>query len=289
MSLTKNNQLKINSLIQEYFALKVGKEELLKIINQAEIVEAVYNSNAIENSTLTLSETEKILIDLEVSRAASVREIFEAKNLAKLSQYLNEKQNLGALNLEIALFLHSILLSNINDNWAGRIRQAGEFVRVGTHVAPAPEQVEGLVLDLLRDYQSDMSNYFLNKIAKFHLDFENIHPFCDSNGRIGRSLINYQLLQLGLPPIIIRDSSKKDYYQGFKDYSKSNLKTMENVITLAFVESLHKRLAHLKGLRIVNLSDYIKSNQFLAPATTMNAKRQNIPAFRHNGIWKIGI
>jgi Fic family protein len=289
MSLTKNNQLGINSLIQEYFAIKVGKEELLKIINQAEIVEAVYNSNAIENSTLTLTETEKILIDLEVGRAASVREIFEAKNLAKLSQYLNEKQNLQSLDMEMVLFLHSILLSNINDNWAGRIRQAGEFVRVGTHVAPAPEQVEGLVLDLLRDYQSDMSNHFLTKIAKFHLDFENVHPFCDGNGRIGRSLINFQLLQLGLPPIIIRDTNKKDYYQGFKDYSTGNLKTMESVVMLAFFESLHKRLTHLKGLKIINLSDYIKTNSLSAPAITMNAKRQNIPAFRHNGIWKIGV
>lgn len=75
---------RIRALKQEYDHLRIGKESLLKIIDEAEIAEGVYNSNAIENSTLTLPETEKILLELEVSHDLSLREIFEAKNLARV-------------------------------------------------------------------------------------------------------------------------------------------------------------------------------------------------------------
>lgn len=57
----------------------------MALVDETEVPEAVYNSNAIENSTLTLKETEKILLEMAVSREVSVREVFEAKNLARLA------------------------------------------------------------------------------------------------------------------------------------------------------------------------------------------------------------
>ena len=95
-----------------------------------------------------------------------------------------------------------MLMGGIDDGIAGRFRRRGEYVRVGTHIAPAPEQVERMMGDILIEYSSDLDSYFLDKIARFHLDFEIIHPFCDGNGRIGRVLINVQLLKLGLPRVI---------------------------------------------------------------------------------------
>lgn len=74
----------IKNLKAEYDRFAKGKESLLKIIDEAELPESVFNSNAIENSTLTLKETERILLEMEVSRRVSVREVFEAKNLARV-------------------------------------------------------------------------------------------------------------------------------------------------------------------------------------------------------------
>ena len=78
MAVTKPIRDRITALKAEFDTLRKGKESLLVMLDEAEVPESVYNSNAIENSTLTLKETEKILLDMEVSRDISVREVFEA-------------------------------------------------------------------------------------------------------------------------------------------------------------------------------------------------------------------
>lgn len=288
MSLSLPAHKRIEKLKKEYDRLKTGKESLLKMIDEAEIPESVYNSNAIENSTLTLKETEKILLEMEVSRNIKLREVFEAKNLARVIEYIRGKP-LEEISKEIILLLHQMLLGNIDESIAGRFRKKGEYVRVGTFIAPAPEHVERILEEALIEYSSGQSSYFLDKIAKFHLQFETIHPFNDGNGRIGRVIICYQFLRLGFPNIIIRDKEKKDYYQAFKEYrDDQKSKTMERIVALALMESLHKRLAYLRGDKIIEAVEYAKRGQKPAPVILNAAKRQTIPAFREKGVWKIG-
>lgn len=289
MAISNPIRKRIQDLKSEYDSLKKGKESLLSIIDETEIPESVYNSNAIENSTLTLKETEKILLEMAVQRDVSVREVFEAKNLARVMEYIRTKSQEQEADKKLILLLHQMLIGSIDDGIAGRFRKQHEYVRVGTHIAPAPEHVERMINATLFEYSSDLESYFLDKIAKFHLDFETVHPFCDGNGRIGRVLICYQLMRQGLVPIIIRDKEKAEYYKAFGDYrDKKNTKTMEKVLALALMESLHKRVAYLKGSVIITLSEYAKSQEVSAPAVFNAARRQNIPAFREKGVWKIG-
>ena len=139
------------------------------MIDEVEIPESVYNSNAIENSTLTLEETEKILLEQMLSRNVSVREVFEAVKLARVIEYQRKRTEDTDLGSE--------RIGAIDDDVVGRFRRRGEYVRVGTHIAPAPEQVEGMIDEILLQYASDLDSYFLDRIARFHLDFEVIHPF----------------------------------------------------------------------------------------------------------------
>lgn len=282
---TKN---KLKELRGEFDSLKKGKESLLVLVDEAEVAEAVYNSNAIENSTLTLKETEKILLDMEISRGVSLREVFEAKNLARVVGYVRSKALELKINKETILFIHNMLLTGIEDKIAGRFRGKGEYVRVGTHIAPAPEKIEKMLEATLNEYSSDVDSYFLDKIAKFHLEFETIHPFNDGNGRIGRVLINCQLQLLGFPNIIILDNEKRFYYQSFDDYRQGKkTKTLEKIVALRLIESFNKRIAYLKGESIIPLAEYAKKNSLSAPAIFNAALRQNIPAFREKGVWKI--
>ena len=63
---------------------------------------------------------------------------------------------------------------------------------------------------------------------------------------------------------------------------------MEKVVALALMESLSKRITYLKGQKIITLSEYTKIHKLSAPAMINAARRQNIPAFREKGVWKIG-
>lgn len=288
MPLTKPIKDKIQELKKEFDSLRKGKESLLAMLDEVEIPESVYNSNAIENSTLTLRETEKILLDMEVSRDVSVREVFEAKNLARVIGYIRDKSQEAEVNKSTILLLHQMLIGGIDDGIAGRFRKSGEYVRVGNHIAPDPEHAEEMIDSLISEYRSNFDSYFLDKISKFHLDFETVHPFNDGNGRIGRTLICFQLQRFGFPMIIVRDKNKKEYYKAFEDYrTKKNTKKMERVIMLALVESLHKRIAYLKGEKIITLSEYAIMIKKSAPSVFNSARRQTIPAFREKGVWKI--
>ncbi len=288
--MTKINK-KVQNLINlksKFDSLKKGKESLLTILEDVELAESVYNSNAIENSTLTLPDTEKILLDLEVSKDYTLREVFEAKNLARVYEYIKKKKDSIVLNQETILFIHGLLIGGIDDSIAGRFRKEYEYVRVGKHVAPAPEHVLRMVEVLLNEYKTNHEANIFKKIAYFHLQFETIHPFCDGNGRIGRVLINLQLQEFGYPNIIIRDKEKHLYYKTFSSFrDKQSTKEMEQIIYLALSEGLHKRIAHMEGREIIPLAQYA-TERSLSKASLINAgRRQTIPAFREKGVWKI--
>ena len=149
---------------REYDTLRPGKESLLSMIDEVEVPESVYNSNAIENSTLTLEETERILLEQMLSRNVSVREVFEAKNLARVTEYKRDKVKDSELSNDLILLFHQMLMGGIDDAIAGRFRRRGEYVRVGAHIAPAPEQVERMMGDILVEYSSDLDSYFWTRL-----------------------------------------------------------------------------------------------------------------------------
>lgn len=285
--LNMKNQ-KIIELKKKFDSLRKGKESLLNVLDEVELAESVYNSNAIENSTLTLPDTEKILLDLEVSKDYTLREVFEAKNLARVYEYIKLKKNTIVLNQETILFIHNLLIGGIDDSIAGRFRKQGEYVRVSNHIAPAPEHIIRMIEVLLHEYKSDHSTNVFSQIAHFHLQFENIHPFCDGNGRIGRVLINLQLQEFGYPNIIIRDKEKQTYYKTFSYFrDDKSTKQMEQVLYLALSESLNKRITYLEGHKIISLSEYAKKNSIPLAGLINAGRRQTIPAFREKGVWKI--
>jgi Fic family protein len=227
---------------------------------------------------------------MEVTKDLDLREVYEAQNLARITKYIHDKAAITELTEETITLLHQMLIGNIDDSIAGRFRHEHEYVRIGTHIAPPPEHVGRLIENVLVAFRSDHLNYFLERIARFHLEFETIHPFNDGNGRVGRILINWQLLNLGFPQVIIRNKGKEKYYDSFGVYrTTQSVEPFLEVLYRALTESLHKRLAYLNGLQITNLSDYAKSLNKPAPVLLNYARRQTIPAFREKGIWKIGV
>jgi len=169
MSKTLNVYKKIETLRERYYTSSVKKESLLKMISEAEVADQVYNSNAIENSTLTLEETEKILLQIGIDRYITERELFETKNLAKVVTYIEVKAKEQELNLDMILLLHKILLSDIRDDVAGRFRQDSEQVKVANYIAPDPKFIVEQLEEMLVQYNSTSSENIIKKIAPLHL------------------------------------------------------------------------------------------------------------------------
>lgn len=279
---------KIEALRKQYVSLSVGNETLLKEITLTEIPEMVYHSNAIENSTLTLEDTEKILLGGIIGRNIQVREVFEAKNLATLTEIFIEKSN-AKLNIKLILSGHKTLLTSIDDNIAGRFRHGKEWVRVGNHLGANPQFVAMLMQELVDKFNENKSSYFLDDLAYFHAEFETIHPFVDGNGRMVRVLINFQLMNLGLPPIIIQNKSKHTAYHPLFTQFQSTMKFggFSNLFALLLLEALHKRITLLTAKRIIPLALWALENGIKLNVAANKAKRQTIPAFRLREKWMI--
>ena len=96
-----------------------------------------------------------------------------------MTEYISTKAKDKELDNDMILFLHKVLISNIDNDIAGRFRKKGEFVRVGNHVAPAPEKIQKNMEQIFLVYKSDVSKNIVERIAKFHLEFETLHPFID--------------------------------------------------------------------------------------------------------------
>ena len=281
---------KINLLRERYYKASTGKDALIKLISEAEIPEQVYNSNAIENSTLTLEETEKILLQIDLDRYITEREIFEAKNLARVVSYINKRSKEQELTLSVMLSLHKMLISNIRDDVAGRFRKEGEYVRVGSHIAPAPKEILERLEKMLSEYNATSHENIIKRIAHLHLTFEHTHPFIDGNGRIGRVINNYLLIREGFVPINIKFIDRKKYYDAFKEFDEKGVTTiMEEMVGKALTNSYHKRLAYLEGKKIITLAEYGKKNKLSHSNLINKATRQTIEAFLEKGVWKIGV
>lgn len=290
MPKTLNVFNKINSLRERYYKAAIGKEALIKMIAEAEVAEQVYNSNAIENSTLTLEETEKILLQIDLDRFISEREIFEAKNLARVVSYIDKRAKERELNLEVILSLHKMLISNIRDDVAGRFRKDNEFVRVGNYIAPAPKEVIEMLEKMLAEYNAASHENIIKRIARLHLAFEHIHPFVDGNGRIGRAINNYLLIREGFVPINIKFIDRKKYYEAFREFDNEGKTVfMEEIVGKALTNSYHKRLAYLEGAEIIMLAEYGKRNKISHSNLINKANRQTIETFLEKGVWKIGV
>ena len=279
---------RIQALQTEYARLSTEHMRANYEITLAEIPEMVYHSNAIENSSLTLEDTEDIIQEGRIRHGAKVREIYEAKNLADVIHIVIENPR-QRLSVPYILSLHRILMSGIDDRAAGRFRMGGEQPIFGQGLGANPDFTSSLVSQLIDQYKGDRRRYFLEKIAYFHAEFEDIHPFVDGNGHIGRVLINQQLQALGYPPIIIQSKNKDaDYHELFNDYHRTeSLEEFVQLFMLALIESLHRRIALLSESKTITIREWAEQNKVAQNAALNKARRQTIPAFRQNKAWMI--
>jgi Fic family protein len=175
------------------------------------ILKLTYHSNSIEGSTLTEPDTAAILFNNVALPNKSLTEQLEAKNHQTALKYLfdhiakKEKIDEG-----LVLKLHSILMNGVRPD-AGVYRN--HAVRITGVNLPTANYMS--VPKLIPEVMARVSEKTKDKIAwsaSVHSKFEQIHPFSDGNGRVGRLLMNAMLLSVNFAPAIIRQEQKQLYY-----------------------------------------------------------------------------
>jgi Fic family protein/DNA-binding XRE family transcriptional regulator len=175
------------------------------------ILKLTYNSNSIEGSTLTEPDTAAVLFDNVALPNKSLTEQLEAKNHQTALNYLFEHLLQGkGIDEQLVLKLHGILMNGIRPD-AGMYRNHG--VRIAGVNLPTANYVK--VPDLIPKVMEqivDSKKDVIASSAGVHSRFEQIHPFSDGNGRVGRLLLNAMLLQVNFAPAIIKQQQKQLYY-----------------------------------------------------------------------------
>jgi len=192
------------------------------------ILSLTYNTNRIEGSTLTEDETAAVIFRNETIKNKNLVEHLEAKNHQSAIKFLfNNLSKRRKIDEKLILKLHSILMNVIRDD-AGFYRRHGVRM-VGSNVPTANYlKVPELMNKLVREINQKKKD-IIEHSAQIHCKFEQIHPFSDGNGRIGRLILSAMLLKNNLPPAVIEIKEKRLYLSYLrKSQLKNNFAPLED-------------------------------------------------------------
>lgn len=208
-------------------------------------VEYTYNSNAIEGNTLTLRETDMVLRGLTIYQKP-LKDHLEAVGHKEAFDFVVElTKNNVPMSENIIKQIHYLVLTDKRDD-RGVYRRVPVRIMGAKHEPVQPYLIEPKMEQLMVDYANN-TEHIVTKLARFHIEFEGIHPFIDGNGRTGRLLINFEFMKEGFPPIDIKFTDRIAYYNAFDEYhDKNNLSAMEKLFARYLNERLDMYLRILK-------------------------------------------
>jgi len=196
---------------------KLTKDEILKNF----IIEFAFNTTSIEGNTITLKETQNLLLENLTPKNKTLREIYDLQNTEKFFLELFYNTNKG-INHDLICYIHDSLLENIDSRKGYRTTDVRVF-RSNFKSTPALYVKTDMQL-LIKWYKENENNLHPIVLATiFHHKFEKIHPFMDGNGRVGRILLNYILLKKKNPPLIIRKKNRINYLAQLNKADKCEL------------------------------------------------------------------
>jgi len=182
------------------------------------VLEFTYDTNRIEGSSLTLDETRSLLTRGISPSSKPVTDIIEARKHAALARRLMVRPD--PLDLPHLLGWHQELFGETKADIAGQIRDFEVRIGQSRYIPPPPVEVRPLLIELLR--RTNRNKGKLHPVLRaglFHLQFENIHPFGDGNGRVGRLAMNVLLAKEGYPMLNILYGRRGAYYRALEQAS----------------------------------------------------------------------
>lgn len=173
------------------------------------VVEYTYNSNAIEGNRLTLRETDMVLRGLTIDQKP-LKDHMEAVGHKEAFDFVQDLvKDQVPLSENIIKQIHYLVLTDKKDD-RGVCRRIPVRIMGAKHELVQPYLIQPKMEQLLEAYRSS-TEHIIPRLARFHIEFEGIHPFIEGNGRTTRAFMNAQLVRAGLTPLYIKVEEKKNY------------------------------------------------------------------------------
>ena len=207
----------------------------VKRLQEEFMIEFTYNSTAIEGNTLTLKETAMVLEGVTIDQKP-LKDHLEAVGHRDAFMYIEDiaKQELP-LSEFVIKNIHSLVLMDQPED-KGVFRKIPVRI-MGAYAEPVqPYLIEPKIAELLAvNEERKATMNAIERIARFHLEFEGIHPFIDGNGRTGRLIMNLDLIRCGFPPINVKFTDRRKYYDAFDAYYRDGDATAMTELIAGYV------------------------------------------------------
>ena len=275
---------------QKLDKLRPLPQAALKRLKSEISIEWTYNSNAIEGNTLTLQETRMVLEQGITIKGKKLREHFEVKNHEKAIHYVESLAKPKYKLKEDDIFsIHSLVLENIESEFAGRYRNGQVRILGANFIPPNYLKVSKLVNELIAYINTNPEKLnIIELVTKFHHKFVWIHPFFDGNGRTARLLMNLLFMRYGYPPAIILNNNRKQYYRSLNLANNGDYKSFILLIAQALERSLDLYLESCGALgtdEYVPLSLLSKKFPYSQEYLSLLARQGKIDAHKKSRNW----
>lgn len=258
------------------------------------IIEWTYNSDAIEGNSLTLRETKLVLEDGLTISGKSLREHLETINHKEAIEFIEKlvRKTLSINTLAIRQ-IHSLILSKIDDEEAGKYRNLKVFISGSKHVFPEAIEVSALMSDFNKWLKGkNRKQNIIEYAAEAHFKLVDIHPFVDGNGRTARLLMNLILMKCGFPPAVILKVDRKRYYNCLDKGHKHDLEDFFNFIGRSVERSLTIWLEMLKPAnkqkpdsKYLPIREIYKETPYSQEYLSLLARRGKLEAVKYGRNW----
>ena len=250
----KDKLKRLTAKKQELDKFKSLPQELIKSLEEWFKVEITYSSNAIEGNTLSRIETAEVIekgISAVISGKA-LRDQLEAVNHAKALEFIKTlaKQRKGHqfITENDIKAIHKIILTGIDDQWAGKYRQTEVFIKGADVEFPSAHKVPYLMTEFIQWLEDQQKEHPVRIASDAHFKFVSIHPFVDGNGRTTRLLMNLILAINSYPMAVIRNEERIRYLEVVNlGQTQNDLKSFYSLIEESVERSLDVYLNAAQG------------------------------------------